>query len=99
MSWSKRDISSLPEKVREKIPEEELKLNVGGQIRYERKKYEKVQWIGTSLKNGDEIKIKILDTSHIDEPKVRKQNDPDFDEKQKRKYYEELKNKYDTGKR
>lgn len=95
LSWAKRDISQLSKEVKAKVPEEELKLTVGGHISYSKDDYENVQWLGRELKPGDQIKIKIIETNEADEPKTKKRSDPEFVEVQKRKYFEKLKKEYE----
>ena len=90
--WAKRDVSQLSDEVRKKVPEEELKFTVGGQRTYQEKAPENLQWIEEQLKPGDEIIINIIDTSEIDQPKIRERQDPEFIKKQKLRYYQKLKN-------
>ncbi len=95
LSWAKRDVSQLPEEARAKVPDEELKLTVGGHISHSRDDNENLHWLGQILKPGDQIKINIIETDKADEPKARKRSGPKFVEDQKRKYYEQLKKEYE----
>lgn len=95
LSWAKRDISQLPDEVKTKVPEEELKLTIGGHITHSRDDGENLNWPGQRLKSGDQIRINIIETDKVDEPLVKKRHDPKFVEEQKRKYYEELKKKFE----
>jgi hypothetical protein len=95
LSWAKRDVSQLSEEAKAKVPEEELKLTVGGHISYSKDDYENVQWSGRELKPGDQINIKIIETNEADEPKTKKRSDPKFIDLQKRKYFEQLKKEYE----
>ena len=70
LSWAKRDISQLSEQARKNIPEEELKLSVGGQRKLGANENENLQWLGCYVNPGDEISIKILETYQIDQPKI-----------------------------
>lgn len=70
LSWAKRDTSQLPEVERVKVPAEELKLTVGGQVREKDSKQINVQWVGRYLSIGDEITIRIIETSDIDKPEI-----------------------------
>lgn len=72
LSWSKRDVSDLPEKVQSEVPSEELKLTIGGQERLGKDEWENIQWAGSQVKVGDELTIKIVESDEIDEPITRK---------------------------
>ena len=95
LSWAKRDLSQFSDKVRKKVPEEELKLTVSGHKTYGKNDHENLQWIGRYLNIGDEITINIIDTLEVDEPKTKKRQEPEFAEKQKFKYYRKLKEEYE----
>ncbi len=74
--------------------EEELTLDVGGLAQDHDGANVHLKWFGRALHIGDEIRIKVIRASHVDEPKTRKREDPDLVEKQKRRYYERLKREY-----
>ncbi len=94
LTWVKRDLNNFSSSTRDKIPSEELDLNVSGQISRSQNDYENLDWIKERLSIGDEIKIRIIESSKVDPPSKRQQSDPDFLKKQKRKYYENLKKEY-----
>jgi hypothetical protein len=99
LTWVKRDLSQFSSEDRHKMYEEEIDFNVGGHISYGKNDYENLDWIKRSLSPGDEIKIKIIESPQADEPSSRVRSDPDFVEKQKRKYFERLKNEYEKEQR
>lgn len=57
--------------------------------------YEHLDWIKRHLKIGDEINIRVVETSNLTKPISRKREDPKLVEKSKRKYYESLKKEYE----
>jgi hypothetical protein len=52
-------------------------------------------WAGQDLCVGDEIKISVLETEKIDEPKSERRIKHKDAEENERKYYEQLKKKFD----
>lgn len=76
ISWSKRDLSSLPEENRNVVSAEDIKITVGGQARFSPNHYESLKWKGFKLAVGDEVSIKIVETDIIDEPNKREAYDP-----------------------
>ena len=97
LEWVRRDLKNFPVGNRSDVPEEELNLNVSGAITHGKDDHENLSWDHRSLSVGDEVNIKILDSSQIDEPKSRERADPDFVERAKREYYEKLKREYESG--
>ena len=95
LTWLKRDLNEFPAEKRNDIQEEELKFYLGGHISHGKNDYENLEWIRKSLSVGDEITIKIIESDKYDEPHKRERSDPDFEEKQKRKYFENLKQEYE----
>jgi hypothetical protein len=55
---------------------QELTLNVNGLVRDADGAYVFLEWIDRRLQVGDEIRIKVLQTSNADEPKSRRPEDP-----------------------
>ena len=54
-----------------------------------------LKWAERKLCIGDQIRIKVVQTSKVDRPRSRKREDPGLDEKQKRRYYKRLKRECD----
>lgn len=54
---------------------QELTLNVGGLVRDPDGANVLLEWIDRRLQVGDEIRIKVLQTSHVDEPESRTRED------------------------
>ena len=94
LTWVKRDLNEFPFESRDKIQIEELTLDLSGHKSHGKNDYENIKWISKSLSVGDEIKIKIIESEIFDEPIEKNRSDPDFVEKQKRKYFEKLKQEY-----
>lgn len=94
LTWVKRDLKEFPDQKRENIQEEELKFDLGGHISHGKNDYENLDWIRKSLSVGDELTIKIIESDEYDEPYKKERSDPDFVEKQKRKYLEKFKQEY-----
>jgi hypothetical protein len=95
LTWVRRDLRQFQLEKRGKIQEEEINFDVGGHISHGKNDHENLKWIKESLSIGDEITIRIIDLDKSDEPLERKRSDPDFVEKQKRKYFEKLKEEYE----
>ena len=57
--------------------------------------YEYLDWIKRHLKIGDEINIRVVETSDLMQPISRKREDPKLVEKERRRYYESLKKEYE----
>lgn len=73
---------------------DEIELRVGGLISRDRYDNEHLDWIKRHLKSGDEITIRIVETSETTKPIARRSEDPNLVQKAERKYYESLKQKY-----
>jgi hypothetical protein len=95
LTWVRRDLAKFPADIRDNISEEELNFEVSGLINFGKNDSEELAWVRESLSPGDEIKIKIVESSHIDEPSSRKRPDPDLVEKEKRRYFESLKRDFE----
>jgi hypothetical protein len=62
-------------------------LPVDGEVEY-------LDWNGSSLKVGDEVTIRVVDTDAIDAPHQRRIHDAKRNEKRKREHYESLKREF-----
>jgi len=72
----------------------DFRLYIGGLITYKNKN-KFVHWEKSKLiKVGDEIHIKIIDSNKFDKPSEERIEKKDFIEKQEKKYYLKLKDKY-----
>lgn len=70
LSWTKRDVSQLPAEVRTEVSGEELKLAVNGQKNLGGNQFENLQWKGREVRQGDEIRIAIIDANSVDAPET-----------------------------
>lgn len=93
-TWAKR-IDSTSDKLTEGEHEEELDLNVAGLTYDSEGNNVFLKWINRTLEVGDEINLKIVQTSEVDKPISKEIEQADFIEEQQRKYYEKLKQKYE----
>ena len=73
---------------------EELSFDVGGLAHGADGEAVHLNWVGRRCRVGDEIRIKNLKTSKVDKPRSRRREDPGLVDKQKRRYYEQLKREY-----
>ncbi|WP_019509129.1 hypothetical protein [Pleurocapsa sp. PCC 7319] len=71
-----------------------IELQVGGLLHHARHDDEHLDWIKRHLKIGDEIKIRVVESSDLTQPIARRRQDPKLVEKAQRKYYENLKQEY-----
>jgi hypothetical protein len=83
VTWVRRAQADM----RVKMPEEELKLHVGGLIS---PKAEHVRWLDRALQVGDEVRIKIADDASIDRPRTRKRRDPAQELRAQKRYVREM---------
>ncbi|MEM6751559.1 MAG: hypothetical protein AAF630_01005 [Cyanobacteria bacterium P01_C01_bin.38] len=94
-NWVKR-IDSTSDKLTGGEQSEELNLNVA-ELTYDSEGNNfYLRWINSTLEVGDEINIKIVQTSEVDKPISQELEQADFIEEQQRKYYEKLKQKYEN---
>jgi hypothetical protein len=82
VTWVRRKGGATREKKPDSV-EEELSLHVGGLIT---PKQEHVDWVERRLKAGDEVRVKIVGTTKVDQPRARRKNDPARDLRAKKKY-------------
>ena len=97
VDWVKRDVDLFPKDKQPTFIAEQMKLSVSGSATYGKDNSEELRWIKKNLSIGDEITIKIVEADTCDPPTSRKRLEPDFVEKAKRRYFEELKKKYDSS--
>jgi predicted RNA-binding protein with RPS1 domain len=71
-----------------------LCLSVGGLIHQGKHDYEHLDWIKRSLKIGDAIAIRVVESDEVSPPIRREKQDPDFVAREQRRYYENLKQEY-----
>ena len=77
---------------------EEMNLEVGGLARHELDGNTHLRW--TDDKNvsiGDEITLRFVDADTADKPVYEKTEPREWIEEQQRKYYEQMKAKYENG--
>ena len=65
----------------------QVDLNVGGLISPTR---EFVEWRRQSLRTGDEIRVKIVEATSVDRPKVRRKEDPKQELKKQKRYVRDM---------
>ena len=75
--------------------QDELELRVGGLISAGRHDGEHLEWLEHDLKRGDEIMIRVIESSQPSLPGARRREDPEFAKNQERQYYERLKAQYE----
>lgn len=95
ITWVKKNQEKLiSNEVNKNQFEEEITLNVGGLASGTNDNRLNLNWINRTLQVGDEINIKIIENSHIDEPTRKEEENLNLIEQQERQYYEQLKQKY-----
>ena len=70
-------------------------MRVSGLLHHRKHSYEHLDWIKRQLKIGDDIVIRVLETSDLSEPISRKRQGPKLVENARREYYENLKKEYE----
>jgi hypothetical protein len=94
-TWVKRTVSDpTSDELTNFEFEEELMFDVGGLTHSSDGANVELKWIDRTLQVGDEICIKVVRTSQVDEPMRREQEDLNFLERQEQQCYEQLKRKY-----
>lgn len=71
-----------------------LELHVGG-LKEAGSASAHITWLNKNLVLDDEIKVRIVNTDHVDEAARIEPIDPDADLKNKREYYERLKAEFE----
>jgi hypothetical protein len=61
----------------------ELHLHVGGLVNSSK---EHLRWFGEPLHVGDEVQVKLVDATSVDEPRTRERPDPAKDLRAQKKY-------------
>lgn len=74
---------------------DEIYLQVIGLLHHSEYNNEHLDWMKRHIKLGDEINIRVVETSQITKPITRRSEDPNLVQKAERKYYESLKKKYE----
>ncbi|MBW4470976.1 MAG: hypothetical protein KME45_11320 [Stenomitos rutilans HA7619-LM2] len=74
--------------------DDDLCLSAGGLIHHGKHDYEYLDWVKRSLKIGDTIKIRVVESDEVTPPIRKERRDPDFVAKEQRRYYENLKQEY-----
>jgi len=77
---------------------QDITLQVGGLVSVSKSDNEHIDWLHRSLKVGDQIVVRVVDATQASEAVAHERTDPDFVEKQKREYFEQLKKEYGEGK-
>jgi hypothetical protein len=75
----------------------EIELRVGGLWVSQSSGKEHVGWLQRELRVGDRIVLTVTDSGDVDPPAHRTQEDPELVEQMERKYYEQLKARFETG--
>lgn len=74
----------------------DLNLHVGGLITVPPNASEHVRWLSTSLRVGDQVTMKLIETDSPDKPQRRSVYTEEQAERQEKQYYEKLKKKYEA---
>lgn len=73
---------------------ENIELTVKGLLHHAKNDDEHLDWIKRHLKIGDEITVRVIETSNSTRPISKRREDPQLVEKARRRYYESLKKEY-----
>lgn len=73
-----------------------LDLHVGGLKEGSDGSAAHITWLNKDLSVGDEIRMRIVNTDHFDEPAKIEAIDPHADLRRKREYYEQLKSEFEN---
>ena len=76
---------------------QEIELRIGGLFARQSSGKEHVEWLQRELRVGDRIVLTVTDSGEVDPPAHRIQEAPDFAEQMERKYYEQLKARFEPG--
>ena len=90
-----RDISVLVAGVTFVASHNDLELRVGGLFSRDDSVHENVEWIERNVALGDRVVLRIVDAPAPSDPVRRRVDEPEFREAEERKYYEQLKKKYE----
>ena len=86
LSWVRRH----PEKRRGRTAEEGLTIDVGGLRSEDSGPGEHLRWLSRSVRVGDRVSIRIVDTLKVDVPATRHRDDPVTIARAKRRYLQRL---------
>jgi predicted RNA-binding protein with RPS1 domain len=73
----------------------ELELSAGGLVSKSPLDNEHLEWVQENLRIGDRVSIRIVDAPTPSLPISRRRQDPEASERAKRKYYEQLKSRFE----
>lgn len=90
VTWVRRKGGATREKKQDSV-EEELLLQVGGLITPTQ---EHVDWVERPLKAGDEVRVKIVGATKVDQPLSRRCPDPALELRSQQKYCRMLAKKF-----
>lgn len=89
------DVSVLVATLTYSLAGQEIELRVGGLVSNGRYDNEDIEWLQRDARIGDRITIRILETAAPSLPASRTRRDPKFLEEEERKYYEQLKRRFE----
>ncbi len=73
----------------------ELELEASGLVSRADHDNEHIAWVHQALKLGDRVTIEVVDRTDTSVPFRRSRIDPEFSEREERRYFEQLKKKYE----
>lgn len=73
----------------------ELSLEIGGLAVTPGGVQENLRWLDQTLRPGDQILLRVVESDEPSPPTLRELQDPDRAEKQQRAYYERLRRRYE----
>lgn len=76
LTWTRRDLRQLPETTRQGLAAEELRLTVAGHVSHGRYAHQNLQWAGREIRPGDEVTIRVVETTAADPPQSTKLSHP-----------------------
>lgn len=76
---------------------QEIELRVGGLCARQSSGNEHVEWLQRELRVGDRIVLTVTNSGDVDPPAHRTQEDPELARQMERKYYEQLKARFEPG--
>jgi hypothetical protein len=74
---------------------QEIELRVAGLFARQSPGKEHVEWLQRELRVGDQITLTVADFSEVDPPAHRTHENPELAEQMQRKYYEQLKARFE----
>jgi len=76
---------------------DDIELMIAGLIARSSSPQEHVEWLQRDLKVGDRIILTVVDGVDLDPPVRRTRDDPGLREQQERRYYEQLKARFERA--